>query len=418
MIFVQTHADLDEDIRDDWRRTLGADFEVPEIFFVDSRQALAEQQSGLRPGGEMGRLMDLLLNKLGASERLRVRRANVLDLLDTGLARCREILTEKQPKLWELNNTLAVQRQELSRRMAQQLQNELLSSHRLWERRLVAAVVDHWGLSPFSCVLRVYNGFGGLIASSILFRARSSAQLAILGTIQGVRWLEGKHKEQQAESSLQRVSRFGLNDGILQEAEIIISGHVAGAGLQSTLPRHRTLEDLRRRAVDVEDEFVGDASQRVDEIIQDLSRRNSRWWIRSVYEVLLIVYLVFVLFRVGKNFFYDSFLHDQPLLTSDFYLAAGLFLVLWCGVLVIGFTRRLRRGLQSRVQDLMATLVEARLGRGLFPNLETAVREAEDRAEQVNLLLAQTEVLRRDVAGSGTLGGKHIVLRRPVGAGV
>jgi hypothetical protein len=342
----------------------------------------------------------------------------VLDLILSGLARCREILAEKQPALWDLNNALASQRQELSRRMAMQLQNELLSSHSLWERRLVAAVVDHWGLSPFSCVLRTYNGLGGLIASSILFRVRSSAQLAILGTVQGVRWLEGKRKEQLAESSLQRISQFGLDDGLLQEAEIVISGHVSSAGLNSGLLRSRTLDELRRRAADVEDQFVGDASQRVDEIIQGLSRNNSRWWIRTTYEVLFLAYLIFVLFRVGKNFFYDSFIHDQPLLSTDFYLAAGLFLLLWCGLLVIGFTRRLRRGLQSRVKDLTAKLVEARLGRGLFPGLETAVRQAEEQADQVNRLLAQTEVLRHDLARFSALGGKQLIPRRPMGAGL
>ena len=36
LLFVQTHADLDEDIRDDWRRHLAPHYEVPEVFFVDS----------------------------------------------------------------------------------------------------------------------------------------------------------------------------------------------------------------------------------------------------------------------------------------------------------------------------------------------------------------------------------------------
>src|SRR5690606_26788400 len=32
IVFVQTHADLDEDIREDWRHQLRADYEIPDVF--------------------------------------------------------------------------------------------------------------------------------------------------------------------------------------------------------------------------------------------------------------------------------------------------------------------------------------------------------------------------------------------------
>ena len=51
LLFVQTHADLDEDIREDWRRHLAAHYEVPEVFFVDSLRGLKEQLANGRPGG-------------------------------------------------------------------------------------------------------------------------------------------------------------------------------------------------------------------------------------------------------------------------------------------------------------------------------------------------------------------------------
>ncbi|MDB5389463.1 MAG: hypothetical protein JWM11_5109, partial [Planctomycetaceae bacterium] len=51
LIFVQTHADLDEDIREDWRRQLADHYDVPDVFFVDSLRALREQAAGHRPSG-------------------------------------------------------------------------------------------------------------------------------------------------------------------------------------------------------------------------------------------------------------------------------------------------------------------------------------------------------------------------------
>jgi len=408
MIFVQTHAGLDEDIRDDWRRTLEKEYSVPEIFFVDSLKALQEQQSGLLPTGEMGQLLSLLRNKLGASERVRIRRVNVLELLSAGLIRCREILSESDPAILELNQQLSTQHQAMSTKMAQQLQTELLGSHRLWERRLIAAVIDHWGMSPFAAVLRMYHGLGGILASTALFRARSTAQLALLGTVQSVRWLESRRKEQAAESTLHRVSQFGLDDALLREAEIVISGHVGSAGLNRDFLRSLSLTEMRQQVALVEEQFIGDASQRIDHVIKDLSFKNSRWWVRIWYEIILVAYLGFVLTRVGRNFFYDSFLHDKALLTTDFYLAAGLFLFLCCGLLVAAFTRRLQRGLRHRIQQLAGRLVEVRLGGGLFPGLERTVRDLQIQQTEVNRLLAQTEHLRHEVARASRLGGKQV----------
>jgi len=406
IIFVQTHAALDEDIREDWQRTLGPDYSVPEIFFVDSLHALQEQQQHLVPTGEMGRLLDLLRNKLGASERVRIRRLNVLELLSAGLIRCREILDEFAPQLDELKLALSGQQQGLRLKMARQLESDLLGSHRLWERRLISAVIDRWGMSPFSGVLRIYQGLGGILASTALFRARSTAQLALLGTVQGVRWLEGRRKEQEAESSLERVSHFGLDDSLLRETQIIISGHVAAAGLNQEVFKQQTINDVRRQAVAVEEQFVGDASQRINTVIDILSAKNSKWWIRCWYELILTAYLAFVLIRVGRNFFYDSFLHDKPLLTTDFYLAAGLFLVLCCGILVAAFTRRLQRGLHQQIRQMIAQLVDARLGGSLFPELDQGIHALQLRQDEAARLLAQTEQLRHDVARMSTLGGR------------
>ncbi len=408
ILFIQTHADLDTDIREDWQSALAEEYTVPEVFFVDSLKAIKEQQSGRRSSGDMGRLIDLLLNKLGVSERVRVRRANVLELLQAGLTRCQEILVEKKPALDDVGKALVAQQVELNRRMAGRLQEELLGNRRLWERRLLASVIDRWGFSPFSSVLRIYHGLGNLIASSMLFRVRSAAQLAILGTIQGARWLEGRRQEQAADVALQKLGQAGLSDSLLREVELVMRGHLSAAELSSDLLKHHSLNDLRNQAVHVESDFLGSASLLIDEVIQDQSAKNSRWRFRFLYELILTSYVGFVLYRVGKNFFVDSFWYSAPLLSTDFYLAAGLFLLLICGLLILRFTLNLRKGLEGRIRSLTERMVENRLGQGLFPDLEQAIRHSQQQFTELNALEIEVQRLRKQLADFSSLGGKHL----------
>ncbi len=407
LVFVQTHADLDEDIRADWRRHLHEQYEIPDVFLVDSLRGLREQQAGQRPAGDLARLQDLLTTQLAASERARIRRANVLDLLDGALARCQSSLVEQTESLQLLETALVEQHAALSQRLSQRLQHELVGTRNLWERRLLTSVSDTWGFSPFSAMLRLYAGLGALITSLSFFRARSAAQMALLGAIHGTRWWAGKREERSAEEKL--ASAFCLDDALLRESELVIQGHIRAAGVAATNGTAHSLSQLRQRAAGVEQEFLSDAGRRTDEIIDRLARRNSRWYVRAWYELLFGAYLGFVLYRVGRNFFYDSWLNKEALLSTDFYVPAGLFLVLWSALLIMAFTRRLRRGLKGEINSLASDLVHGQFGSGLFPDVETACRSARAATDDVELLQQATEGLRQEVAVSPALGGLRVM---------
>ena len=206
LLFVQTHADADADVRDDWRRLLvGQGYEVPELFFVDSRQAFEEQKAGRVLTGDAGRLLGVLRTELAAAERTRIRRANVLDLLSAALDRGRVILEPHGPAVETLEEKLAEQRAGLTTALADGLRDELLRSRNLWERRLLSAVTANWGFSPFSSVLRLYNGLGGVLASMTLYRARSAAQVALIGAAEGVRRLQSWQEERDAQDRVGRI---------------------------------------------------------------------------------------------------------------------------------------------------------------------------------------------------------------------
>lgn len=404
LVFVQTHAAVDEDIRDDWRQQLDGQYQVPDVFFVDSLRALREQQAGQRPTGDFRRLHDLLTTQLAASHRTQIRRANLIDLVQGALRHCREHLDRNWQAIDQLETALDDQRQKLIASMSTRLRDELLTSRNLWERRLIGAVTQRWGFSPFASVLRIYNGLGNLIASAGLWRARSSAQMALIGAVQGVRWLSEKKDELQSESRLERAAAISLDDALLRESQVVIAGYVQEARLDSRLAEGGTLEGLRREAVRVEDQFLGDAGRRTDEIITDLSSRHSGMFVHALYELLLLVLIAYIVGFPAYNFFYAHPVLGRPLVPSDFYVHGAVFFVLWSLLLVMVFTHRLRRGLVSRVTELAHQLAQTRLAAGLFPALERVCADLRLEREQLETLVASTASLRREIATSHELG--------------
>lgn len=417
LVFVQTHADLEEDIRDDWKSCLSDAYDVPEMFFVNSLEALSDQQQGHAPRGEFGRLTRLLSEELDTSRRVEIRRANLIELLQEALAECRQEYDATLPAVRELQVALELQRQRVKESLTQQLTDELMVNRSLWERRLLGAVTDRWGFSPFSAVLRLYNGLGAFIASLTFFRARTSAQMALIGAVQSARWVKSRAEEQGADTRLERLSSFGISDQQLQESRVVVSGYVRSAEMElDSNADSGDLSALRSTAAELEGEFLGDARRAVDSVIDDVAERQSGAFRRLFYEVAFLAYLVFLLGRIGYNFFWSSFLAPvlgraeaaAPLLTVDFYIPALLFLIIWSVLLIVMFTGGLRRGLSQRVRGFAESMAGSTLMHGLFPSIERCCQHVDADSNQLSQLLDDTQSFRRSLAGvSPILGGRR-----------
>lgn len=414
IVFVQTHADQDVDIREDWIRVLSERYHVTDMFFVDSKCALQEQQRGLACSGEFGRLQQLLSSQLGAARRVSVRRANLLDLLEETLRLSRLEYDRVLPEVERLRGVLQELRREQLQRMSGQLAGQLMQSRNLWERRLLEAVTERWGFSPFSGMLRLYTGFGSLLASLSFFRARTSAQAALIGAVQSARWLRARAEEQTAESGLERVAELGPDDSELQEARLRLAGFVRSAQVEADrFLQGRDLQDLRQQVLLLEGRFLSDARRAVDEVIADLAERHSGFAVRVIAEVVFLTYPLFVILRMGHNFFWSSFLAPvlgvrsvaEPLLTIDFYIPAVFFLMLWSGLLLLLFVWRLQSGLGVRIRKLSEQLAAVRLSEGLFPGLEEECRRIGQEDLALRELTERAEYFRRRLAESGSLPG-------------
>ena len=375
LVFVQTHADTDDAIRDDWRRVLSEDYTTGEMFFVDSLQAFEDAQAGIEPRGEYGRLVQLLTRELAGTAANRIRRANFLDLVEQTLHACSMQIDRSLPSIEQMEGAINEQRGRLAQQLTQQMRDDLLARRRTWEQRLLSEVTAQWGFSPFSCVLRMYQGLGGLLSGAWLMRVRTPAQLALWGTIEGSRRLRARSTAKRAELTVSRVVEFRWDPAELRTAAIIVDGYAAEAGL----PR----DDLQAAAVErqsdaVTADFLTRAASDVQQVVRRLAKRHTGWFTRMGYELLLIAMIGLLLYRFGKNYFYDSWLapelgyesHVRPLLGTVFFIASAVVLTLWCGLLLWVFTSRLRRGMRAEVLALVQSWTAPSLTSALFAGLD------------------------------------------------
>lgn len=409
LVFVQTHADVDDDIREDWRRLLGEEYETGEIFFVDSLAALADAQNGIAYRGEFGRLVELLTRELAGAAANRIRRANFLDLLEQLLDSCAAKIDAELPAVDALKQAIAKHRELWSAKIAGELRGQLATSERHWESRLLAEVASHWGFSPFSLVLRAYQGLGAIISGAALTRVRTPAQLALWGAWEGVRQWRSGQRSRRARRDLARSVQSAGDEAELRTAALVVDGYAADAGLGQREPQSHV---LGREAALAREQFLARSSVELQSILSRLAARHSGGWKRWIYEASLTLLLVLLAYRFLRNFFFDSWLapelgwsaQAQPLLGFDFFLGAGACLVLWCAVLLWAFMARLRRGLTAEIAALGERLAGAAHAGALFANLEQRAAAVLQWRADLERLRGHTRALRERLAGGPRLG--------------
>ena len=223
--------------------------------------------------------------------------------------------------------------------------------------------------------------------------------------MQGSRWLTAKQKQRNAEGRFEELATLGVDENLVREARLLIGGHLVDTRLDVALVEPRPGENARLETARFESGFLENAQQRIDAAIERLAKRNSGLLARAWYELLLITFVAYVLFRAGRNFFWDTFIDSTvKVLPIDFYVSAGLFFALWSVILVMSFCRRLKRGLNSEITTMADTMAEQKLTGGLFPDLDAALLNLHSDRRRLDEMSEACQQLRGDVATSSDLG--------------
>ena len=172
-------------------------------------------------------------------------------------------------------------------------------------------------------VLRVFQALGSVVSSALLFRVRSTAQLALWGAFEGARSLQKLRTQRRADQSAKRALADCWTEDELRESALVLDGYAIEAGVER-LPKDTAT--LAAEASDAGERFAAHAAAELDALVERVADRHAGWFTRWSYEILFAVMLVFVLVRPAKNFFYDSWVAPESVrvLGLDFYLGFRL----------------------------------------------------------------------------------------------
>ena len=357
LVFVQTHADRDMDIREDWQKTLENDYETGQMFFVSS----------VKPEDESGALQELrqlLTRDLNEEAAVRIRQANYFGLAEEAVVDCQHIIENNWLPICKLRERISEERQRFGKRMANKIRSELIRDRRSWEAKILGRVSAQWGYSPFSLLLRIYQGFGSLLSGALLTRVRSPIQLAVWGTFEGARRLRSRKSKKTP-----IVPEFSVEESNqLKESALILTGFATDAHVAAQYCQTSVVQLESKQANEA---LFDEISAELESLTDRLAHRYQRLWFRCLYEFLISAMALFLLARLAKNFFIDSLFSQANVLGIDYYAASLFWLIAWSASLLFFFTMTLRRGIERLIRKTSRDWHRLPAMDYLFVSLET-----------------------------------------------
>ena len=397
LIFVQTHADTDDDIRPDWQRMLESEYVVGRIFRIDSVRALEDARLGRPPQPEMADLLELLTRQLAGTAASRIRRANLLDLAAQALSRCAERVQQTAPALEALRQAFQKEKQQLLKHFVESLQKQLESARRDAESRLLGEIISSWGSSPWAWLLRIYQSLGVVVMGLLGRRLSGPAALVLWGgTIGWQIWR--KRQSQRSLWNRPTLRTIGWLPDQVQEVGLRLQGYAWEAGIPAQVARSDQLVVQMEQSAQ---QLLSQLSGHVDQALRELAARHSRWYVRGVYELLFGGAIAGLLYRLAKNYFWDSWWDptpDTPLYGLEFYLTSLFWLLVWAAVLIWIFLNRIRHGLGRHIRHCLLQWRQEAEQMPLFGALEQEYENILDFQEELTRLRQRVEALRPRLA--------------------
>jgi len=371
LLFVQTHATRDPDIRDDWRRELESQgFVVPRIFRLDAVDAAARTAAGVEPEQGFRELAAAIDAELVGRAARRVRRTGSLDLAGWFLRQSRTVLAPLREPVTRLAAGVQQETTRLEGVLATAVDARLKASRPAWQRILTDEIVARWQGGPFATFLHAVAALGAFWP-----RMRSGGSGLVGRLIAG----EPAVPSADAAGAWAAAAELGLEAAEVEQSRSILVGLAARAQLGAPLVGRARLDDGEATA------GLGTVLSRagswlaagIDRLVAARRGRVDGPLFRGTFELLFTGMLVAVLARAGWNFFVAHLWQGRPVDGGSFLQEAIVWLVLWGGLLRWIAFARVRSGLDRDIAALAARLPEARLVDPVLADFAAAATGAE-----------------------------------------
>ena len=395
LLFVQTHASRDPDIREDWRRELESqDFVVPRIFRLDAVEAATRSASGLEPDAGFRELVEAIDAELVGRAARRVRRAGSLDLAGWFLRQSRQTLAPLREPVAQLSAGVVGERTRLEGILARSVGSRLRASRSVWQRILTSEIVERWHGGPFATFLHA-------VESIVAFWPRMRA---VGGGLIG-RLLSGQPAAAipAGQGGWQAVEELGLSAAEVEQSRSVLCGLAARARMGEPLVGRARLDEAHVASTvgTLLERTAAWLSSGIDRLVADRRGRIDGPARRWVCEALFSGLLVAVLVRAGWNFFVGHLWQGRVVDGGGFLQEAVVWVILWGFMLRWFAFTRVRVGLDSDIQTLVGRLPEAHLTDPLLADFTAAAARSATFIEQGDRLGRDHETLVAHLSAPG-----------------
>ncbi len=362
LLFVQTHASRDPDIRGDWRAELERQgFQVPRIFRVARR----------------------------------VRRTGAVDLAAWFTRQGERQLAPYREPAAALAAGVDRERNRLEGILAAGVTERLRAGRRAWQRLVADEVIDRWQGGPFATFLHV------IAAVAALWR-RMRPSGGFVG-----RLLAGQPADLAAgEGGWRTVEELGLAAAEVEQARSVLRGLAARAAVAEPRVGRARIDAaaLPATAGAVVARAGGWLAAGIEQLVAARRSRLGGRLVHWTFELLFSALLVFVLIRAGWSFFHGNLWEGRPVSGIGFLQEALVWVILWGLVLRWLVMVLVRTGLDRDITALVGRLPEAGLVDPLLADFAAAADQLQRYLVEGDRLAGEAEALAAAAADPGGLG--------------
>jgi energy-coupling factor transporter ATP-binding protein EcfA2 len=373
LLFVQTHASRDPDIRDDWKQDLERQgFVVPVIYRIDGRDAFRHHQRGEPTDPAFTELQSAIAVELACREADRIRRNGGLELAGWFLNRCGETFAAQRKPLEDLLRGVDRETQRLEALLLEGLIRQMRQARPGWRQLAVNALQDQWYRGGFGWFLQAVG-----YVTSWLPRSRRQLSGLVGRTLAGqVPALAAMTHEQPAAEADVLDEALGLDDAEVEQSRSVLAGLARRCGID---PAALSVGRLNPAS---STEAVATVLNRAQRWLNSGIRRATAscregletTWLRLGLELLFDAVLLAVLARAAWDFFHGRLWLGEA--RGGLLFEAVVWLTLWGMILRQAALAWATRGLERAIATMSASFEDVQLVQPLLADFAQAASAA------------------------------------------